>query len=125
MFLVQLRCFWGQIILYVFVRDWVIEYSKTDKWFSHWSCKNTVQMDIFPTSVIDNIGVFKSFTPNFPADFSGGLVNITTKSIHDKKTLNFFFLFGFNSATMNDDYLTHEGGKFDFIGFDDGQEQKK
>ena len=21
---------------------------------------------------------------------------------------------------MNDDYLTHEGGKFDFIGFDDG-----
>ena len=47
--------------------------------------KNTVQMDIFPTSVIDNIVVFKSFTPNFPADFSGGLVNITTKSIPDKK----------------------------------------
>lgn len=82
--------------------------------------KNTVQMDIFPTSVIDNIVVFKSFTPNFPADFSGGLVNITTKSIPDKKTLNFSFSFGFNSATMNDDYLTHEGGKFDFIGFDDG-----
>ena len=52
--------------------------------------KNTVQMDIFPTSVIDNIVVFKSFTPNFPADFSGGLVNITTKSIPDKKNLKFF-----------------------------------
>ena len=42
--------------------------------------KNSLQMDIFPTNLIDNIIVSKNFTPDLPADFAGGLVNIETKS---------------------------------------------
>jgi len=39
--------------------------------------KNTVQMDIFPTNLIDNIIVKKSFTPNLSGDFTGGWVDLS------------------------------------------------
>jgi len=32
--------------------------------------RNTLQMDIFPTNIIDNIIVLKSFTPDLPGDFN-------------------------------------------------------
>lgn len=41
--------------------------------------RNSLQMDIFPTALIDNITVSKNFLPNMPADFAGGLLNIETK----------------------------------------------
>ena len=46
--------------------------------------RNTVQMNVFPTSLIDNIIVRKTFAPNMPGDFSGGVVDIATKSFPDK-----------------------------------------
>ena len=82
--------------------------------------KNTVQMDIFPTAVIDRIVVFKSFTSNLPADFSGGLVDISTKSIPEEKVVKFSLSTDFSQASFNKSFLTYHGGKFDFLGFDDG-----
>ncbi len=40
--------------------------------------KDTVQMDIFPSNLIDNITVFKNFTSDFPRSFTGVLVDIHT-----------------------------------------------
>ena len=54
--------------------------------------KNTVQLDIFPTSAIDNIVVYKTFTSNLPADFSGGLVDVSLKSIPEKNISIFNFV---------------------------------
>ena len=42
-------------------------------------------MDLFPTSILDNVQIIKSFTANLPADFTGGLVNIVTKEFPSKK----------------------------------------
>ena len=82
--------------------------------------RNTVQLDIFPTSVIDNIVVYKTFTSNLPADFSGGLVDVSLKSIPEKKIFQFSISSSFNSATLNKDFLSIPSGGFDFLGFDDG-----
>ena len=83
--------------------------------------RNTVQMDIFPSSVIDNITVFKTFTPNLPGDFTGGVVNIETRDFQTKKTLQVKAGLGYNTAsTFNKDFILYEGGKLDFLGFDDG-----
>ncbi|MFZ6051907.1 TonB-dependent receptor [Halocola ammonii] len=83
--------------------------------------KNTIQMDIFPTSLIDNITVNKNFTADMPADFTGGLLNIETKSFPDEKFLNVNAGIGYNpSMHFNSDYLAYEGGATDFLGFDDG-----
>ncbi len=47
--------------------------------------RNTIQMDIFPTNILDNIQVVKSFTADYPADFTGGVVNIITKDFPNKE----------------------------------------
>ncbi|MGB0165612.1 MAG: TonB-dependent receptor domain-containing protein [Luteibaculum sp.] len=83
--------------------------------------RNTVQMDIFPTNIIDNIVVSKSFTADLPADFTGGAVDISLKDFPDEKTMNVGVGVGYNPAMhLNDQYITYNGGKTDFLGFDDG-----
>jgi len=83
--------------------------------------RNTLQMDIFPTNLIDNIVISKNFTPDMPADFTGGLLNIETKDFPEEKILNVSFGIGYNTnANFNSNYLTYDGGNTDFLGFDDG-----
>lgn len=83
--------------------------------------RNSLQMDIFPTNVIDNIIVLKSFTADMPADFTGGIVNIETKDFPDEPTLKVSTSFGLNpSMHFNSDYLSYEGGGKDWLGYDDG-----
>ena len=41
--------------------------------------RNAVQMDLFPTNLIDNLSITKSFSPELPGSFTGGLINIETK----------------------------------------------
>ncbi len=48
--------------------------------------RKSFSFDIIPTSLIDNIIVSKSAAANLPGDWSGGLVQISTKDVSD----NFF-----------------------------------
>ncbi len=83
--------------------------------------RNTVQMDLFPTNLIDNILVYKSFSPNLPGDFAGGYVDIATKDFPSEATLNISASAGYNTqATFNDRFISYQGGKKDWLGFDDG-----
>lgn len=83
--------------------------------------RNTVQMDIFPTNLIDNITVYKTFTPNLPGDYTGGLVNIVTKDFPTSKTLSFSAGYAYNTVTtFNSNFILYPKGSFDFLGFDDG-----
>lgn len=83
--------------------------------------RNTIQMDMFPTSLIDNIMVKKTFTADLPADFTGGIVNIETKGFPDEKNVGISVSLGYNpSMHLNNNYITYEGGSTDFLGFDDG-----
>lgn len=83
--------------------------------------RNSLQMDLFPTNIIDNIIVRKSFTADLPADFTGGIVNIDIKDFPTEKTAKVSASFGYNpSMHFQDNYLTYDGGNTDFLGFDDG-----
>ena len=83
--------------------------------------RNTLQMDIFPTNLIDNVIVNKSFIAELPADFTGGVVDINLKSFPDERRRSVSLSSSYNpNFHFNDDYLTYEGGKTDFLGFDDG-----
>ncbi|WP_158972890.1 TonB-dependent receptor plug domain-containing protein [Paraglaciecola sp. L3A3] len=43
--------------------------------------RNVIPLDIFPTNVIESLSVQKAFSPNMPAAFGGGSVDIRTKSL--------------------------------------------
>jgi TonB-dependent receptor len=83
--------------------------------------RNTIQMDIFPTNVIDNIIVSKSFTAELPADFTGGVVDIETKDFPEERVRSFSISGGLNpSMHFNSNYLSYDGSKTDWLGFDNG-----
>ncbi|PQJ34858.1 hypothetical protein BSZ35_09825 [Salinibacter sp. 10B] len=58
---------------------------------------NSVALDIFPSSLIDNIVTTKSFTPDKPGTFTGGAVDITTKSFPDDVFLTASFSSSYNT----------------------------
>lgn len=84
--------------------------------------RNTLQMDIFPTNLIENIIVNKSFSADLPADFTGGVININIKDFPESKTASFSFDIGYDPGShFNNNFLTYEGSKTDFLGFDNGK----
>jgi TonB-dependent receptor len=84
--------------------------------------KRAVQLDQFPSPLIESIQVSKTFTPDQQGDASGGAVNIVTRGIPDETTLLFSSEIKYNSqVTGRDDFLTYRGGGVNFFGFDDGR----
>jgi hypothetical protein len=83
--------------------------------------RNAIQMDIFPTTVIDNILVYKTFTPDIPADFTGGIVDIALKEFPETRKASIGVRLAYNpNYHFNNDFLTYQGGSTDWLGFDDG-----
>ena len=83
--------------------------------------KYTVQMDIFPSSLIANIIVYKSFSPDLPGDFTGGLVNIETRDFPERFTLEAGTALSYNTnANFNKNFITYQGSPTDFLGYDNG-----
>ncbi len=74
--------------------------------------------DIIPSSQIDNLLVYKSPSPEIPGDFSGGFVQITTKSIPDENSMEISYNTGFNVKTQFEKFRYNPGSKTDFLGFD-------
>ncbi|MFT4532776.1 MAG: TonB-dependent receptor [Saprospiraceae bacterium] len=83
--------------------------------------KNGFEMDLLPTNLIDNILVFKSFTPDLPGDFTGGMVNVVTKDFPDTKFTKLSLGIGYNpDMHFNSNFIGQERSGTDFLGFDDG-----
>lgn len=83
--------------------------------------RNTVQMDIFPSNLIDNIVIYKSFSPQLPGDFTGGMVNVKTKSFPSTKTLSFSLSLGYApNMNLNKEGLRYKGSAGDVFAFGGG-----
>jgi TonB-dependent receptor len=83
--------------------------------------RNSIQIDIFPTNLIENMMVLKSSVAEMPADFTGGVVDIETKDFPEERIFNVSASIGYNpSMNLNKDYFLYEGGKTDWMGIDDG-----
>lgn len=83
--------------------------------------RNTLQLDIFPTQILENIIVVKAATADQPADFTGGVIDIVTKDIPSREEYSLSIGATYNSDFhFNNDYLASEKSSTDFLGFDDG-----
>ncbi|MBN1586359.1 MAG: TonB-dependent receptor [Candidatus Omnitrophica bacterium] len=86
--------------------------------------KRAVQLDQFPSAVIESIQVSKTFTPDQQGDASGGAVNLVLKSIPEEDQVKARVKAGYNTQTTgNNDYLTYKGGGVGFLGTDDGRRE--
>lgn len=83
--------------------------------------RNGAQLDLIPSNLIENIVTAKTFTPDQPGTFTGGNVNIVTKSFPEQFTLTISTTVGFNSQNNYvNDFLGYPGGEKDYFGYDDG-----
>jgi len=83
--------------------------------------RNTIQMDLFPTNILDNVIVLKSASAEYPADFTGGIVDIVTKDFPTKPEYTISLGTGYNpDMHFNDKYLTYTGSDTDIFGYDNG-----
>lgn len=83
--------------------------------------RKSAQLDLFPSEVIESVTVNKTFTPDLPGSFSGGAMNIVTKSFPEKLVFKVSSGVGYNTqSTFNDDFLTYPGGSLDAFAMDDG-----
>lgn len=86
--------------------------------------KKSFSYDIFPSSLIENVMTAKTATPDKPADFSGGLVQINTVEFPDKFFLELSAGTSLNSQTTGRNFFTYKGGNTDYLGVDDGTRSK-
>ncbi len=82
--------------------------------------RRVVPLDLFPASLLNGVNVLKSYTPDLPGEFAGGLVQLETVEFPRQKILTAGVSIGFNSRTTFQRGDTYRGGRYDFFGFDDG-----
>jgi hypothetical protein len=79
--------------------------------------KRAVELDQFPSAVIESIQVSKTFTPDQQGDASGGAVNIILKGVPNQTILKADLKYGYNTQTsLSHKFLTYKGGGLDFWG---------
>ncbi len=59
--------------------------------------RSVIPLDLFPTSIVESIKIQKSPSPDQPASFGGGSINIRTKSIPDDVVASFEVSGGLNT----------------------------
>ena len=109
---------------YVYVRGLGERYSSTlldgTRMSSPVPFQKTVPLDIVPTSIVRNLLVQKTYSPDLPGDFSGGAVMIRTRPTPERSYVSAKVSFGGNSEATGRPGLTYRGGLADNWGFDDG-----
>jgi hypothetical protein len=78
------------------------------------------QLDLFPASLLSSLNIAKTFTPDIPADFAGGSMNVVTRDFPDDFTLTLSVGASTTTETLSNQLRTYDGGDTDFLGFDDG-----
>ncbi|MDP5205876.1 TonB-dependent receptor domain-containing protein [Alishewanella sp. SMS8] len=81
--------------------------------------RNVIPLDMFPAGIIESLVVQKAYSPELPAAFGGGNVNIRTAAIPLQTTFNVAVGTGYNSLNSADGF-SYAGGGDDWHGKDDG-----
>lgn len=82
--------------------------------------RRVIPLDIVPTSILAGSLVQKTYSPQFSAEFGGGLIELRTKAIPEDDYFDISLGVALDTATTAENGLTHDGGSRDWLGFDDG-----
>ncbi|MDO3385494.1 TonB-dependent receptor [Gilvimarinus sp. SDUM040013] len=74
--------------------------------------RNVLPLDLLPSTIVKTLKVQKAYSPDLPASFGGGNVNIRTKGIPDDVVFDISLGTGWNS-TSSDDGIFYSGGDVD------------
>ncbi|MBU1371145.1 MAG: TonB-dependent receptor [Bacteroidetes bacterium] len=79
--------------------------------------RKAFSFDIVPSNLIDNVIISKTATPDLPADFAGGIVQVSTKDVPDQDFLSIGLGYGYNSYSTFKDFYSGDRKFADFLTF--------
>ncbi len=82
--------------------------------------RKAFSFDIVPSNLVDNLIINKTATPDLPADFTGGAVQISTKDIPEQNFITVGVGAGYNSVSTFKDFKGTQRNFTDYLGFDNG-----
>jgi hypothetical protein len=83
--------------------------------------RRVVPLDLFPADFIESLSLVKTYTPDLPGDFSGGLADIRLRRYPDALTASIGLSTSANTQTTFSSFNTYEGGgAADWFGYGDG-----
>lgn len=83
--------------------------------------RRVVPLDLFPTNIVASALVQKSYSANYPGEFGGGAINLTTRAAPRDSFLEIEGSVGFDTVTTSELGYVHDGGSADVFGYDDGE----
>jgi len=82
--------------------------------------KKVIPLDVIPSGLLESIVTSKTYSPEQPGDYAGGLVQLRTRDFPSNMILDVSASGGWNSVATFQNRLGYAGGGLDFLGFDDG-----
>ncbi len=83
--------------------------------------RRTVPLDIFPTTIVGSALVQKTYSVNYPGEFGGGVINLTTKALPEENFVAVGASGGIDTQTTGKLGYTYYGSKSDWLGYDSGE----
>ncbi|MEC7987456.1 MAG: TonB-dependent receptor [Myxococcota bacterium] len=79
--------------------------------------RRVIPLDLFPTNMLESLTIQKTFSPDRPAEFGGGVVSIQTKGVPEEEELRFQISMGHTVGSNLTDGTAGFQGELDFLGF--------
>lgn len=78
--------------------------------------------DLLPSDMLESATITKTFTPDLPGNFTGGLVQLNTIEFPSQSIVRISIGSSINDNTFLQQgrYVSSPGGRLDWLGFDDG-----
>ncbi len=81
---------------------------------------NNIKLDLFPASLVDNVIITKTASPDLPGDFAGAYISVETKDYPEEFALNIETSVGYNNQTTFNEIVSSQKSSTDWLGFDNG-----
>jgi outer membrane receptor protein involved in Fe transport len=82
--------------------------------------RRVIPLDLFSTDVLESVVIQKSPSPDTPAEFGGGVVQLRTRALPEEFIASVELSTGMVTTSTFRDRPTYDGGDLDFLGTDDG-----
>ena len=79
--------------------------------------RRQVPLDLFPSNILAGAVVQKTFSPDYPGEFGGGVIDLQTLRTPEEPFLNIELGSALNSVSTGKSGLVYEGSKRDWTGF--------
>ena len=79
---------------------------------------NNIKLDLFPASLVDNIVITKTASPDLPGDWTAAYISVDTKDYPEEMAVNIETTIGYNNQTSFKNVLANQTSTTDWLGYD-------